>query len=70
MFLKKIKKIFCGAAVMTMMAMIISGCGESKEIEFWNLCTGPDGENMVALIDGFNATNPEYKVKNCYNGGR
>ncbi len=32
-----------------------------KEIEFWNLCTGPDGENMVALIDGFNATNPEYK---------
>lgn len=64
MFRKKVKALLCTAAVIVMAAAGLGGCRESGEIEFWNLCTGPDGENMVALIDGFNATNPEYRVKN------
>ncbi len=61
---KTITKLFCTAAVMALTVFGTTGCGDAKEIEFWNLCTGPDGENMVALIDGFNETNPAYKVKN------
>ena len=64
MFKKKAAKLFMAAAVTALTVVGATGCGEKKEIEFWNLCTGPDGENMVALIDGFNATNPEYKIKN------
>ena len=45
-------------------ATILPVKAEGEEIEFWNFFTGPDGENMQALIDGFNATDPAYKVKN------
>lgn len=37
---------------------------EEGEIEFWNFFTGPDGENMQTLVDGFNATEPAYRIKN------
>lgn len=70
MFKKKAAKLFMAAAVTALTVVGATGCGEKKEIEFWNLCTGPDGENMVALIDGFNATNPEYKIKKCDDGRR
>lgn len=53
MFKKKAAKLFMAAAVTALTVVGATGCGEKKEIEFWNLCTGPDGENMVALIDGF-----------------
>ena len=53
----------------------LTGCGSgeesgdnnaeaAKEIEFWNFFTGPDGDTMQELIDGFNATDPEYTIKN------
>ena len=35
-----------------------------EEIEFWNFFTGPDGDNMKVMVDGFNATNPAYRIKN------
>lgn len=35
----------------------------AKEIEFWTVFTGPDGENMVKMIDAYNQTNPKIKVK-------
>ncbi|GKS81339.1 sugar transporter [Ligilactobacillus pabuli] len=36
----------------------------TKEIVFWNPFTGPDGTNMQKLVNQYNKTNPEYKVKN------
>ncbi|GBG93866.1 sugar ABC transporter substrate-binding protein [Ligilactobacillus salitolerans] len=36
----------------------------NKQIVFWNPFTGPDGTNMQKLINQYNKTNPEYKVKN------
>lgn len=63
--LKKIMKAVTCTLVLVIVCAGLAGCGKkSKEIEFWNLCTGPDGENMVTLIDSFNATNPEYTIKN------
>ncbi len=32
------------------------------EIEFWSVFTGPDGQNMTAMVDAYNATNPAIKV--------
>lgn len=36
--------------------------GSGDEIEFWSVFTGPDGENMSAMVDAYNATNPKVKV--------
>ncbi|WP_461219369.1 extracellular solute-binding protein [Lapidilactobacillus salsurivasis] len=41
-----------------------SGSSEKKEITFWNPFTGPDGKNMQAMVNEYNKTNPEYKIKN------
>nr|WP_205835744.1 extracellular solute-binding protein [Niallia circulans] len=50
---------------------ILAGCGDSEasssaknEITFWNPFTGPDGKNMQAMVNEYNKTNPEYKIKN------
>jgi multiple sugar transport system substrate-binding protein len=48
-------------------ATLLAGCGESSnpnEITFWNPFTGPDGENMQAMIDEYNETDPEYPINN------
>lgn len=37
---------------------------DTKEIVFWNPFTGPDGDSMQKLVNQYNKTNPEYKVKN------
>lgn len=53
------------AAVMaTGMTAPVAVSAEGDEIEFWNFFTGPDGENMQALIDGFNSTDPAFRIKN------
>ena len=49
--------IFCVGGVLT-------GCGASKEIVFWNPFTGGDNANLLAMIDQYNATKPEYPIKN------
>lgn len=36
----------------------------NKQIVFWNPFTGPDGTSMQKLVNKYNKTNPEYKVKN------
>lgn len=33
-----------------------------EEIEFWSVFTGPDGANMDAMVEEYNATNPKAKV--------
>ena len=33
-----------------------------EDIEFWSVFTGPDGENMTAMVEEYNATNPKVKV--------
>ena len=44
---------------------VLSGCGSNKnEITFWNPFTGGDNENLVAMIEEYNATDPEFKIKN------
>ena len=67
-----------GVSVCLVSALVLgtlTGCGSgeksdggssesAKEIEFWNFFTGPDGDVMQELIDGFNDTDPEYKIKN------
>lgn len=66
------KKWMKKSMVLTMAAVITAGTAlpnipvkaEEGEIEFWNFFTGPDGQNMQALIDGFNSTEPEFRVKN------
>lgn len=35
----------------------------SKVIEFWSIFTGGDGMAMDAIVNAYNATNPEYTVK-------
>ncbi|WP_288226634.1 extracellular solute-binding protein [uncultured Enterococcus sp.] len=54
---------------------LLAGCGkgessggssakDKKEIVFWNPFTGADSENIKTMINEYNDTNPEYKVKN------
>ena len=37
---------------------LLTGCGNKKEIVFWNPFTGLDGEIVTKMVDDFNATNP------------
>lgn len=41
-----------------------SAKGGKNEIVFWNPFTGPDGSNIKAMVDEYNKTDPEFKVKN------
>lgn len=36
--------------------------GSKGVIEFWTVFTGADGTSMQAIVDAYNATNPEYTV--------
>ena len=36
--------------------------GKKGTIEFWTVFTGADGTSMQAMIDAYNATNPDYTV--------
>lgn len=53
--------------------LLMAGCGnggsassdkEKKEIVFWNPFTGGDSEYVKNMVDSYNKTNPEYKIKN------
>lgn len=61
-------KIKClhGILLIVVLTASLLGCSSNAENEiiFWNFFTGPDGENMNNLVNGFNDTNPKYKVKN------
>lgn len=67
------KKAVLMFTILFVFTMALTGCssssssssGSSKnEILFWNPFTGPDGENMKQIVDEYNKTNPEFKVKN------
>lgn len=70
MLKRKLKMGMAAALSLAMIGGTLPGGGavnvraEDTEIEFWNFFTGPDGENMQTLIDGFNAANPAYTIKN------
>lgn len=56
-----------GLVALGLSGMILGACGggtDPNEITFWNPFTGPDGENMQAIIDEYNDTDPEYPVNN------
>jgi len=65
--LKKMIALACAATL----ALSATACGSTDlktadttgEIEFWTVFTGPDGENMTKMIDEYNKTNPDFKVK-------
>lgn len=69
---KRSKKIL-SAIVATTLALSLVGCGSAKateggkkgttEIVMWTPFTGPDSENMNALVAEYNSTNPQYKIK-------
>lgn len=70
----KFNKLFIGAMSIAFTSMLLAGCGDSNAdtgstsdanvITFWNPFTGADGSNMQKMIDEYNKTNPEFKVKN------
>ncbi|MGM0297667.1 extracellular solute-binding protein [Enterococcus sp. AZ034] len=42
-----------------------TNAGNSKnEITFWNPFVGADGENLKKMVDEYNKTDPEFKIKN------
>ncbi|PMC35635.1 sugar ABC transporter substrate-binding protein [Bacillus sp. UMB0899] len=57
-------------SILFVFVMALSGCSSSSsgtaknEIVFWNPFTGPDGENMKQIVNEYNKTNPDFKVKN------
>lgn len=63
-----------GFLTIALLSLTLAACGgnssadessnSEKEITFWNPFTGPDGKNMQKMVDEYNKTNPEYKVKN------
>ncbi len=66
--MKKNYKRILGLASLACLMFLATGCGseskaEDKELVFWSVFTGPDGENMNNLVAEYNATNPEYTIK-------
>lgn len=70
--IKKSKKMLATLLAAGMVLGLV-GCGKdasgsgakknNKEIVFWSVFTGPDGENMNRLVTEYNKTNPEIPVK-------
>ncbi|UGB33193.1 extracellular solute-binding protein [Metabacillus sp. B2-18] len=65
------KKAALMFSILLVFVMALSGCSSSSssgsaknEIVFWNPFTGPDGEDMQKIVNEYNKTNPDFKVKN------
>jgi multiple sugar transport system substrate-binding protein len=56
-----LKSILLGAAILG-----LSGCGNSadNQITLWNPFTGKDGDYFQEIVDAYNKTNPDIKIKN------
>lgn len=63
------KRLVSILLAMGMLAGMVIPAQAADEIVFWNFFTGPDGENMQNLIDGFNATEPAFKIKSTTMAG-
>ena len=64
--------VACGSSSEKVSGSSVAAAGSSSaeevkasggEIEFWSVFTGPDGESMQKMVDGYNKTNPAMKVK-------
>lgn len=76
---RKIKSVLCSILSIVLISSVLVGCNKAepttpvsggstekentKEIVYWNVFTGADGENMAKLVAQYNATNPKIKVK-------
>lgn len=61
----KLKKLL--SLSVASLALVACGNGEESdpnEITFWNPFVGPDRENMNTMIEEYNATDPEFTIKN------
>lgn len=59
------KKVLLLVSLVVISLVILSGCGkETKELVLWNPFTGADGDYFQEIVEGYNKTNPDYKVKN------
>lgn len=64
------KKAMLMFSILFVFVMALSGCSSSSsgsaknEILYWNPFTGPDGENMKQIVNEYNKTDPEFKIKN------
>lgn len=64
------KKVALMFSILLVFVMALSGCSSSSsgsaknEIVFWNPFTGPDGEDMQKIVNEYNKTNPDFKIKN------
>lgn len=63
MKLRKAAALFMAALLCMSAAGMASAEAGKDEIVFWNFFTGPDGATMTKLVDGYNATDPAYKIK-------
>lgn len=63
--MKKLWKKIVAVLAVCVLVVPMMGCGgaEDKEIYLVNPFTGPDGDNFVAMVEEFNATDPEYPVR-------
>lgn len=59
-----VKVLSVGVALLSLAACGDSGKSDPNEITFWNPFVGPDRENMNAMIEEYNETDPEFKIKN------
>ena len=59
-----IKVLSVGAALLSLVACGDSEKSDPNEITFWNPFVGPDRENMNTMIEEYNETDPEFKIKN------
>ena len=67
------KRIVSLSLVLGAVLLFVTGCGSGKssegkaasdEIVFWNPFTGADNSNLKKMIDDYNKTNPDFKIKN------
>ena len=59
------KKLLMLCSVLLVGLLFLTACGdEDNEIELVNPFVGADGDNFQDLVDAFNATNPEFTIRN------
>lgn len=62
---RKMIKSVLSTGALAALALSLTACGSEKnEVSLWNPFTGSDGEFMQKIVDEYNATDPEIKIKN------
>ena len=60
------KKLVLKSILLGTVVLGFSGCGNSadNQVTLWNPFTGKDGDYFQEIVDAYNETNPEIKIKN------